>query len=210
MLSHESVWAAVDALASRYGMTASGLARKAGLDATSFNKSKRTSSEGRERWPSTESISKILRATGASLEDFLKLVEPEASLSAASLPLVSTARTGAESPVSEGQASPHEAGERIAFPDSDLSKTFALEVKGHAFAPYKEGDVLIVSPSADLRKGDRVVIRTTGGELQIRELKRHSAKDFEFSSPTGGEDQIVPLEDVAWSARILWVRSSSS
>jgi phage repressor protein C with HTH and peptisase S24 domain len=65
MLSHDRVWAAIDALAARYGMTASGLARKAGLDATSFNKSKRTSPEGRDRWPSTESISKILRATGA-------------------------------------------------------------------------------------------------------------------------------------------------
>ena len=76
MLSHDRVWAAVDALAARHGMTASGLARKAGLDATSFNKSKRTSPEGRDRWPSTESIAKILRATGATLEDFLRLVEP--------------------------------------------------------------------------------------------------------------------------------------
>ena len=80
MLSHDRVWAAIDALAARHGMTASGLARKAGLDATSFNKSKRTSPEGRDRWPSTESISKILRATGATLEDFLRLVEPSGSL----------------------------------------------------------------------------------------------------------------------------------
>ena len=70
MLSHDRVWAAIDALAARYGMTASGLARKAGLDATSFNKSKRTSPEGRDRWPSTESISKVLRATGATPRGF--------------------------------------------------------------------------------------------------------------------------------------------
>ena len=31
MLTHQHVWAAVDALAERYGLTASGLARKAGL-----------------------------------------------------------------------------------------------------------------------------------------------------------------------------------
>ena len=73
MLSHARVWAAIDKLAARYGLSASGLARKAGLDATSFNRSKRVSPEGRERWPSTESVSKILAATGASLEEFLHL-----------------------------------------------------------------------------------------------------------------------------------------
>src|SRR5215203_3821590 len=90
MLSHDRVWAAIDALAARYGMTASGLARKAGLDATSFNRSKRTSPEGRDRWPSTESISKILRATGASLDEFMKLVEPdvEQRLARMTVPLV--------------------------------------------------------------------------------------------------------------------------
>src|SRR5215218_8227920 len=74
MLSHARIWAAVDRLAEKYGLSASGLARKAGLDPTSFNRSKRTSPEGRDRWPSTESVAKILRATGASVEDFLRLV----------------------------------------------------------------------------------------------------------------------------------------
>jgi phage repressor protein C with HTH and peptisase S24 domain len=59
MLSHAQVWGAIDTLASRYGMTASGLARKAGLDATTFNKSKRQTPDGRQRWPSTESIAKV-------------------------------------------------------------------------------------------------------------------------------------------------------
>ena len=76
MLSHDRVWAAIDALAARYGMTASGLARKAGLDATSFNRSKRTSPDGRHRWPSTESVSKVLAATGASLDEFMRLIQP--------------------------------------------------------------------------------------------------------------------------------------
>src|SRR3712207_8520104 len=77
MLTHDRIWAAIDQLAERYGMSASGLARKAGLDPTSFNRSKRTSPEGRDRWPSTESVAKVLKATGAGLEEFLRLIEPD-------------------------------------------------------------------------------------------------------------------------------------
>ena len=75
MLSHERVWAAIDALAERYSLSASGLAKRAGLDSTAFNKSKRQSSDGRPRWPSTESLAKIIEATGSSLDEFLGLVE---------------------------------------------------------------------------------------------------------------------------------------
>ena len=78
MLTHSQVWNAIDALASRYAMTASGLAKKAGLDATTFNKSKRSTPEGRLRWPSTESISKVLEATGATLDEFINLVSVKA------------------------------------------------------------------------------------------------------------------------------------
>ena len=73
MWNHESVWAAIDALAARHGLSASGLAKRAGLDPTSFNVSKRHAADGRPRWPSTESISKVLAATGESLENFVGL-----------------------------------------------------------------------------------------------------------------------------------------
>ena len=47
MLSHERIWAAIDSVARRYNMTTSGLARRAGLDPTTFNKSKRITQEGK-------------------------------------------------------------------------------------------------------------------------------------------------------------------
>src|SRR5579863_3696822 len=68
MLTHAQLWTALDRLAVRAGLSASGLAKAAGLDPTSFNKSKRITPEGRERWPSTESIAKALAATGTSIE----------------------------------------------------------------------------------------------------------------------------------------------
>ena len=79
MLSHDRVWAAIDALAERYALSASGLAKRAGLDSTAFNKSKRQSVDGRPRWPSTESLAKVIEATGSSLDEFLALVKADAS-----------------------------------------------------------------------------------------------------------------------------------
>ena len=64
MMRHDDIWRAIDALAAEHGLSASGLARKAGLDPTAFNPSKRIGADGRARWPSTESVAKVLAATG--------------------------------------------------------------------------------------------------------------------------------------------------
>ena len=74
MFTHKQVWAAIDTIADRYGFSASGLAKKAGLDPTSFNPSKRHGPDGRPRWPTTESISRVLDASGASVEEFMDLL----------------------------------------------------------------------------------------------------------------------------------------
>ena len=98
MLSHERVWTAIDRLAQRYNLSASGLARKAGLDATSFNRSKRVSPEGRQRWPSTESVAKVLAATGATLDEFIRLVEPPDGAGRTTIPLIGTAQAASGEP----------------------------------------------------------------------------------------------------------------
>lgn len=77
MLSHEDIWNAIDRLAQAFGYSPSGLAKQAGLDPTSFNKSKRTSPDGKPRWPSTESIAKVLSVTGATMSEFISLIESE-------------------------------------------------------------------------------------------------------------------------------------
>src|SRR5882762_3117348 len=73
-LTHEQVWTALDRLAERAGLSASALAKKSGLDPTTFNKSKRVTADGRERWPSTESIAKALAATNSSIDSFVQLI----------------------------------------------------------------------------------------------------------------------------------------
>src|SRR5262245_19436257 len=77
-LTHAQIWGALDRLAARAGLSASGLAKKAGLDPTTFNKSKRITPDGRPRWPSTESVAKSLAATGCSVEAFVSLIDENA------------------------------------------------------------------------------------------------------------------------------------
>ena len=47
---------------------------------------------------------------------------------------------------------------------------------------YRDGDVIIVSPTARVRRGDRVVVKTTGGEVMAKILKRQSATELELAS----------------------------
>ena len=183
MLSHDRIWAAIDRLAQRYGLTASGLARKAGLDATSFNRSKRVGPDGRRRWPSTESIAKVLDATGANLEDFMRLVDPgEHARANTTIPLIGLTQAGAGRHFTEdGMPTGGPGWEEVEFPERGDEHSFALEVQGDSMMPlYRDGDLLICSRTASVRKGDRVVVRLTSGEVTAKELKRRTARTVEL------------------------------
>jgi phage repressor protein C with HTH and peptisase S24 domain len=209
MLSHEQIWAAIDRLAERYGYSASGLARRAGLDATSFNRSKRIGPDGRKRWPSTESVSKVLAATGASLDDFLRLVESREGLARTMVPLIGLTQAGAGRLFTdEGMPAGGPGWDEIEFPDLGGERAFALEVQGDSMKPlYRDGDVLIVSTTASIRKGDRVVARLANGEVVAKELRRRTARTVELISLNPDhEDRTVPLAEIAWMARVMWVR----
>src|ERR1044071_5248282 len=94
MLTHTRIWNAIDSLAETHGMSASGLAKKAGLDPTSFNRSKRITADGRPRWTSAESVAKILHATGASVESFLDIVGGRGRAGSRTVPLIGFAQAG--------------------------------------------------------------------------------------------------------------------
>ena len=209
MLSHEQIWTAIDRLAERHGFSASGLARRAGLDATSFNRSKRIGPDGRKRWPSTESISKVLAATGASLDDFLRMIESRAGPARTMVPLIGLTQAGAGRLFTdEGMPTGGPGWDEIEFPDLGGERAFALEVQGDSMMPlYRDGDVLIVSPSAGIRKGDRVVARLASGEVLAKELRRRTARTVELVSLNPAHaDRTVPLAEIAWMGRVMWVR----
>ena len=120
MLTHDQVWTALDRLAERAGLSASGLAKKSGLDPTTFNKSKRVTADGRERWPSTESVAKALAATNSSIDSFVQLIGDTAR-TAQSVPLLGFAQAGAAALSTMAAFRPARAGTRSACPRSMTS-----------------------------------------------------------------------------------------
>jgi phage repressor protein C with HTH and peptisase S24 domain len=217
MLSHDTIWAAIDRLAERHQLTPSGLARRAGLDPTSFNKSKRTGPDGRMRWPSTESISKVLDATGTPIDRFMDLIQPGAGDSVpngafqqqtGSIPLLGFAQAGAGGFFDDGGFPAGQGWDVVEFPASPARKSgvYALEVQGESMKPlYRDGDVLIVEPGAQVRRGDRVVVKTRDGEVMAKVLARQSAKSIELMSLNPEHpNRSLDMVDVEWIARIIW------
>src|SRR5271167_3101059 len=100
-LTHEQIWTALDRLAARAGLSSSGLAKRAGLDPTTFNKSKRVTSDGRERWPSTESVAKALAATNSSIDSFVQLIGDTAR-TAQTVPVLGLAQAQANGAFDDG------------------------------------------------------------------------------------------------------------
>jgi phage repressor protein C with HTH and peptisase S24 domain len=207
MLTHLQVWTALDRLAARAGLTPSGLAKKAGLDPTTFNKSKRITPEGRARWPSTESLAKSLAATGTSMETFVQLIDDTARPTGRAIPVIGFAQAGtggyfddAGFPVGKGWDEEH-------FPAIADENAYALKIFGDSMEPvFRDGSVIIVSPAATIRKGDRVVVKTKDGEVMVKELKRRAAKSVELQSLNPShKDRTLAARDVMWMARILWV-----
>ena len=205
ILTHDQIWTALDRLADRAGMSASGLAKKSGLDPTTFNKSKRVTSDGRERWPSTESVAKALAATNSSIDSFVQLIGDSAR-TAPTVPLLGLSQAEANGAFDEGGFPAGKGWEAMALPSVDDEHAYALEISGDQMRPaYRDGDVILVSPTTPIRRGDRVVVKTGDGEVMVRELKRRTAKALELQSLNPAEaDRTLAAADVAWIARIVW------
>ena len=204
MLTHGQVWTALDRLAERGGLSPSGLARRAGLDPTTFNKSKRITADGRERWPSTESLAKALAATNSSIDTFAQLID--SARTAQSVPLIGFAPAGASGYFDDSGFPSGKGWDEVALPSANDEHAYALEISGDQMRPaYRDGDIIVVSPGTPIRRGDRVVVKTRAGELMVKELKRRTAKTLELQSLNPGQvDRALAAGDVEWIARIVW------
>lgn len=210
-LSHFHIWAALDRLAERHRTTPSGLARLAGLDPTSFNRSKRESSETppRPRWPSTESLAKVLEATKTRFSDFAQLAEGQTTRRG--IPLIGFAQAG-NNGFFDDQGYPLGQGwDEIDFPpniDRPQGKgVYALEISGESMLPlYRDGDRIIIDPHTDqFRRGDRVVVKTIDGEVMAKELMRLTHRTVELKSLNPlYPDRLFERTQIEWIARIIW------
>jgi phage repressor protein C with HTH and peptisase S24 domain len=206
MLTHAQIWTAIDRLAARAGLSASGLAKKAGLDPTTFNKSKRITPDGRARWPSTESVAKSLAATGSSVETFIALISETPRPITQAVPLIGFAEAGSRGYFDDGGFPVGKGWDEIAFPSVNDEHAYALEISGTSMEPaFRKGDVIVVSPAAPVRRGDRVVVKTKDGEVMVKQLARKTAKTIELHSLNPDHAaRTLPMSEVLWIARIMW------
>ncbi len=188
--SHSQIWQAIDALAQRHGLSASGLARRAGLDPTTFNKSKRVAA-GKPRWPSTESVAKALAALEVGVET-----------------LFEACHEGDGEGEMDGCGAD---GATKAALDADFLglsvDTYAVLLRSDAYRPlYRNGDRLVVSPSAQLRKGHRVILKTRHGLVLLRRVAGLGPTQIKLSTGLrNGCDVVLKRADVKFMHRILFV-----
>jgi phage repressor protein C with HTH and peptisase S24 domain len=205
ILTHGQIWAALDRLAERAGLSASGLAKKSGLDPTTFNKSKRITADGRERWPSTESVAKALAATNSSIETFVQLIG-DSTRTARAVPLLGFAQAEGSGAFDDGGFPAGKGWEEIGLPSVDDEQAYALEISGDSMKPvYRDGDVIVVSPGTPIGRSARVLLKTKAGELMVGELKRRTARTLELQSLNSNHaDRTLAAAEVQWIARIVW------
>lgn len=205
VMQHVDVWRGVDLLAEKHGLSASGLAKLAGLDATAFNKSKRHSKDGRPRWPSTESISRALDAVGEEFAEFADLISGQSGLS---LPLLDLSDAELVTGFSDQGEPTGPASGRAHFPGQNVdAQAIAFDIVDHSLAPtYRLGDRLIVSPEAEMQMGDRVIAMGADRKLIVGELGRSAERHIEIRPlADGSEALILNKNELTWIARILWV-----
>lgn len=210
MLTHQAVWRGIDMLAAKNQLSASGLAKRAGLDPTTFNKSKRLTKQGKARWPSTESLSKILDATRTSMTDFVGLIDG-VGVGVAATPLARRIRclrlTQAESAAGVFDAAGFPVGG--GWEDIDLAAladdaAYAIEMDRDVAPPLlRTGDVVIVAPHSSVRRDDRIIVKRRGAGLSFGVLTRKTAQRLVVTGFGNGEEEALELRDVAWQARIV-------
>lgn len=207
MLRHQDVWRAIDQLAAENGLSASALARRAGLDPTSFNKSKRVARSGKPRWPTTESLAKVLDATSQTMGHFVSLMNDGTEGGVLQrIPVIGYAQAGRTGYFDDAGYPAGSGWDAVDFPNVGDPNAYALEISGESMEPvFRDGDTIIVSPQASIRRGDRVVVKTAEGEILCKQLYRQTANRVELASFNPAHANVeLSLEDIDWMARIIW------
>lgn len=213
MLTHDQIWCAIDRLANSFGYSPSGLAKQSGLDPTSFNKSKRHGPDGKPRWPSTESLSRVLAATGATMSDFIALVDEDQdnennANNVLSMPTINLAKTKDKTVFDKNGFPLSEQWETIDFLNFNNQKYHAIKINNDSLSPtYRRDDILIISPQDKVSNGDRVIIKTQKGNITAKELVKQNVTQIEVRDFNNDvqENEIIPTQDIVWMNRISWV-----
>ncbi|WP_354688079.1 helix-turn-helix transcriptional regulator [Candidatus Liberibacter africanus] len=209
--SHEKIWEAIDRMAKRHHLTPSGLARKAGLDPTSFNKSKRLSLGGRSRWPSTESIFKILEATNETIFQFLDLPfssDANTNEHEKEIPLLNFPSNGSSGFFDSGGFPAGGKWNTVGIPEirSPHNGIYAIQIQDTSMLTlYRKGDILILNATMQVNCGDRILIKPRVGDIAAKVLINRRGRSIDLMSlncyyPV----DTIDMSDIEWIAKILW------
>lgn len=209
MLTHKQVWDGIDQLAAKNGLSASGLAKRAGLDPTTFNKSKRVTKQGKPRWPSTESLSKILDATSTAMRAFVELMDDPGAGHRPGQRVRCVGLSQIERGAGLDTTGFPVAGrfDEIEFPAIEDEHVYMVELDRDVAPPFlSSGDQLVVTPSTGIRRGDRVIGRLRDGSVVIGVLARRTAQRavlHDFKDPA--QERAIASDELAWLARVVWI-----
>ena len=145
-----------------------------------------------------------MAATNSSIDTFVQLIG-DGARGLQSVPLLALAQAGGGHFDENGFPS-GKGWDEAALPSPSDEHAYALEISGDSMRPtYRDGDILVVSPGTPIRRGDRVVLKTSDGEVMVKELKRRTSKTIELRSlnPEHKERRLATKE-VVWIARIMW------
>ena len=202
-MQYEQVWDAVDKLAKLHGLSPSGLAKKAGLDATTFNKSKRVRNNGKQRWPSLDSINKILEACNISFEQFYQLIDEDLTPQPSGIPFIRFSELG-ENNIKNSKLLTDK-WDKIRFPDT-LVNLYAVNLDSSEFEPlFKKGNTIVATKDPEIRKGDRVIVFMANGTLLIKEFKHRTTSTLVFGELINPNKEVhVNISEIKLINRIVW------
>lgn len=199
MFTHDDIWTAIDRLAEAHGLSPSGLARQAGLDATAFNRSKRISPNGKPRWPSTESLAKILDVTNSTMSDLLDLMDGK-DIAPRSIPLLSYTA------LRSGRLSSEKGTVALAVSYNIGDDAFAVHMEDNRLSPLFRRDALLIADQVSRAKADdRILFYLKKGGLKGGIVKSLQRRNYTILVPGDNfEESVFPESNIEWIARILW------
>lgn len=198
MVKQETFWESLEKIAEREGIALSTLARQAGLDKTSMLPSKRYNLNGAMKWPSTETIGRVLNSLNISVQEYGAILagtaDAKVSLPAVTLSDLKEAWTGLgvkeECKWSEIMlGSPRGKNNWVVLIDSDRDPILP------------EGTTVVADDDTEPRPNDRVVV-VSGDQTGIYKFRRLMKTHLVVSSVDGRETSQIPIEDVTKISRV--------
>lgn len=203
-MKYENVWDAVDKLAMSRGLSPSGLARLAGLDATTFNKSKRVRPDGKNRWPSLDSLNKLLEVCNLSFEQFYNMSNREDEKEGNSIPFIKLSKLEENHEIEDKVLKTPE-WNKVIFPDLK-DAMYAVDIDTNDYEPlYRNGSMIVLTGNSDIRNGDRVAIFMEDHKLLLKQFIRRTPSKLMVTDLNDNlKETAVAIAEIRLINRIIW------